>query len=613
MNFLFPSAFFLSVAAPVVIAFYLRRPRRRQIEVSTLLFWRKILEREPHRRFLGKLRNPLSLLLQLLILMLLILAVARPDFGLSGGRKSVVVVLDTRARMQAGGGAVWEKAIAAARSAVSQAGPGAEVALLAADHRPRILSSFSDDGRQLRAALDRGTPSDGGGDLNETLALAENLLAGKPAPRKVLLISDRAVPDRAGVEQILVGKAEENLAILSLAQRPLPDSPQSVEIFARLANFSARTQDAEMELLLDGKPIDLQKLHFEPGGNQTYKTVIPAESLQRGQGLLVARLTKTDGLAVDDEARAALPVQAQLRVLLVTDDDPFLESALKADPSVNVSLLKPEYWQSGMGAGFDAVIFDDWLPDGATLESLGNGSFFFFGRPPFGSQKAEPTIEPIDVSNEQSPLLRNLQLGTLRITKARLLTPPADPKWRVEEPLRAGAQPLLMTLERPGGRRIVATAFPLEDSNFPLRAGFPLFVSNTVHWLGGREENPDASRRAGETYFPKAGEQISARAGGQSAAPDQAPPLVETPLPLRKDGFYEVRKTPSAGQPAEMRWIAVNTADAEESDLRQSKDNHSFLALGSRWAALQPWQWIALLALAMILAEWALHHRRVTE
>ena len=103
MSFLFPGAFVLGALAAVIVALYLQRPRRRALEVSTLLFWRRILEREPRRRFLGRLRAPYSLFLQLLIFLLVLLALARPDQAWLRGRHSTVIVLDARARMQAPG------------------------------------------------------------------------------------------------------------------------------------------------------------------------------------------------------------------------------------------------------------------------------------------------------------------------------------------------------------------------------------------------------------------------------------------------------------------------------------------------------------------------------
>ncbi len=128
MNFLFPAAFFLGSLALPIVVLYLRRPSRRPLEFSSLLFWQRVLEREPHRKFLGRLRNPLSLILQLVILLLLLLALARPQEVSSHGHRSTVLVLDMRARMQAPG--IFSEALLAAQDVVSRLGPHDELAIL---------------------------------------------------------------------------------------------------------------------------------------------------------------------------------------------------------------------------------------------------------------------------------------------------------------------------------------------------------------------------------------------------------------------------------------------------------------------------------------------------
>ncbi|HEY5741797.1 MAG TPA: BatA and WFA domain-containing protein, partial [Terrimicrobiaceae bacterium] len=249
MNFLFPAAFLLGSLAAAIIALYLRRPRRKSLEVSSLLFWQKVLEREPHRRFLGRLRNPLSLLLQLVIFFLLLLALARPEENADRGRRTTVIVLDMRARMQAQ--AVFQDALTAAERLVSSLGPNDEAAILAVEGLPRIVSSFSKDGKELRRRLSLLAPSDAGGNIDETLLLARRLLEAKPGERRLVVISDRKIPALENVDQISFGRPRDNVAILRLAQRPVPASPQSAEVFVRLGNFSQNANDAEMELSLD--------------------------------------------------------------------------------------------------------------------------------------------------------------------------------------------------------------------------------------------------------------------------------------------------------------------------------------------------------------------------
>ena len=350
-------------------------PAGELLEVSTLLFWRRVLEREPHRRFLGRLRNPLSLLLQLLIFLLLLLALARPEEASPRGRRSTVIVLDARARMQASG--VFHGAVLAAQDVVSRLGPNDEVAILAVEGPPRIVSPFSNDGKDLRRKLASLAPSDAGGDMEETLLLARRLLGAKPGEQRLVVISDRKVPLSGSLEQIAVGTPRDNIGILALAQRPLPVSPQSSEVLVTLGNFSSIARDTEVELSLDGRPFDLQRFRIGAGDKWNFSTIVPKEMLASGNGFLVARLTSADGLAIDNTAYAALPTGDRLRVLLIGDDDPFLEGALKADPSLAVEILKPEMWRSEMGADFDAVVFDNWLPQGATTRNAGTGFVLF--------------------------------------------------------------------------------------------------------------------------------------------------------------------------------------------------------------------------------------------
>ena len=90
-------------------------------------------------------------------------------------------------------------------------------------------------------------------------------------------------------------------------------------------------------------------------------------------------------------------------------------------------------------------------------------------------------------------------------------------------------------LEGPGSARVVAIAFAVADSNFPLRVGFPLFVSNVIHWLAERRARSEAMLKAGGTFFPKDGEEIrkdpsrKRRPGQNRTAPSS-----QTPFTVRK-------------------------------------------------------------------------------
>ena len=103
MTFLNAWAFAFTAIAPVIVLLYLLKLKRQPMTVSTLMFWQRVLQ-ESHRRraFFQRLRQLLSLLLHLLIFALILGALLRPtlDRFVRDGA-STVVILDTRARMQA--------------------------------------------------------------------------------------------------------------------------------------------------------------------------------------------------------------------------------------------------------------------------------------------------------------------------------------------------------------------------------------------------------------------------------------------------------------------------------------------------------------------------------
>ena len=137
----------------------------------------------------------------------------------------------------------------------------------------------------------------------------------------------------------------------------------------------------------------------------------------------------------------------------------------------------------------------------ATLETLGAGSFFFFGRTPFDVAGEEAHAASLEAGLE-SPLLWNVELDAIRLARAGKLTIPNDTRWRASVPVESAGEPIVLALEGPRGARAVAAAFAVGDSNFPLRAGFPLFVSNVS--IGSPVAAPERRRtwKAGQTFIP---------------------------------------------------------------------------------------------------------------
>ncbi|MFL7808551.1 MAG: VWA domain-containing protein, partial [Anaerolineae bacterium] len=102
MGFLAPLALALTALSLPILAFYLLKLRRTEQMVSSTFLWQQVLRDRQANAPWQKLRRNLLLLLQLLALLLLVVALARPYNQTTGRlRGNLVVLLDASASMQA--------------------------------------------------------------------------------------------------------------------------------------------------------------------------------------------------------------------------------------------------------------------------------------------------------------------------------------------------------------------------------------------------------------------------------------------------------------------------------------------------------------------------------
>jgi hypothetical protein len=145
-------------------------------------------------------------------------------------------------------------------------------------------------------------------------------------------------------------------------------------------------------------------------------------------------------------------------------------------------------------------------------------------------------------------------------------------------------------------------------------------MTNSLHWLAMDRADEPRIAAAGELIALDPGEAVvtpparpEGAAGGKANHPAaSAQERFEGSFQPLQNGFYLVEHGATA------EWMAVNTADEAESNLRADAAGPSPARL--RPLALLPavtgwplWQYLALAALLLFAAEWHLFHRRRTE
>ena len=607
MTWLQPWAAGFLAVLPVIVLLYLLKVRRRPMNVSTLMFWRQVVQENRRRALFQRLRHVLSMLLHLLIAALIVGALARPTLDLlARDGSAVVVVLDRRARMnarEADGETRFTKAVREALALVADASVSRQFCLLTVGPEPETLVPFTGSERLLRATLTGLTSTDAGGNLADALDHAEQLLATRQGHRQIVLLTDRPSDPALAARhpQLLtraVGSSAGNRAILRFAARPLPASPSTSEILLEIANFSDATLSTELELRYDDRLIDVKPLELTAGGRRTMIFPSVPRPSRHAKGELTARLASDDALPGDNLARLWLPPPTTVRGLLVSRGNIFIEKALAADPTISYEIVTPESWTQDLTGRFDVSVFDAFVPP----TPIG-GCAFYLQRSPF--DRADPPLDspPISEVDPAHPTTRGLDFSQTTLRRSQAMAVPSGDEWRYQTPLRSLEEVLLLVGEKTQApnQRVAALGIDLSTTDLPLRIAFPLLITNTIHWLAGVSlEAPQAAT---------AGELIALPAGARIVG---APEAVHSYRPML-NGFYSLER---AGRTER---LAVNTFDEAESDLRFTSPTQG-AASGVRTSGFYRalpvwplWRYLAFAALALFTLEWSLFHRRRTE
>src|SRR3989475_6116632 len=480
MSFLSPLAFALvTLILPLVLLYFLK-VRRRERRVPSLFLWDPSLRDREASAFFQRLQRDPLLILQILALVALSLALARPAVTLMGdGARKVVVVLDTSASMKARDVSPSRFDVARAEAAQlgGRRGEGAEGMVIETGVQPKVAAALGRDRQRALAAIGQAQARDLPNRLVEAVRAARALVGADPRA-EIHVFTDgafslshaEALADPR-IHWVGVGRRSWNVGITSLAIRRGYFGSSDYQAFVALVNYSPEPQTFTFALELDGRKIAEKDVTLEPSVRRS--VVLPFS--HSGGGIITARLQIDDDLAVDDVAYAVLPPPRKINVLLVSPGNLFLEKVLRTDPQVSLEIRTPDQYQGGM-AEADVVILDSVTPLRA-----GPGRFVFVNAvPPDVPLEVLGRIErPIIMDWDRAhPIMRHVELAKVAIEDALRIRPLAAGRPLVE----AVGGPLIYALEEPD-RKGIFIGFDLFKSDFPLRVAFPLILSNSLRWL----------------------------------------------------------------------------------------------------------------------------------
>ena len=605
--FLSPIAGLLACAigAGLVLLMYMLKLRRRPVQVSSTLLWKRSVKDLEGNIPWQRLSPTMLLLLHLLIVALLAMAIALPvmDTDLADGQR-VALIIDTSVSMNArvGDRSAMEIAKRDASErvrALFDSGRSPRVSVIDAGLEPRMVLSDSSERGRVLGAIEGIEANDQKGDVSSAIELLDRLqntsqseLSEEEQSGKVLVwlfsdggsIEQETISMRSGTGTLvssIKGDGLSNLGIVALsAQRDRVDN-ELCRVFVRVLRSENGARAGVVRVFEGDAVIENASIAFEDdqrSATHTFEIRLMRESLLR------VELTSEDVLELDNRAWVGVPSPDPIRVTIVAPEaiaDPLLIDYLEVVSRAPVRVI-------GRGEPIgtpDLLVYDrvdvERLPG---VASLGFDSI----TPGFGSRLPEPTgIRRVLSWDREEPMLRDTGLGSVSYRQG-IAFDQAGEGVRLLASDQGGAVIVEMTQF---GVRHVRVGFALHDSDWAVQVGLPVFLAQLCEQLLPGAGGSGDVYRSDEVIVYRDEDGIERSVG----------PFAQTGLRTLPDG----------------RAIGVSLLNDGESALGSrvtamigAGDESQKLGTSGR-ARVDLWRWFVGAAIGLLLLEWMIYLSKV--
>ncbi|MBI4827133.1 MAG: VWA domain-containing protein [Nitrospirae bacterium] len=500
MNIFFTLIFSLISAAALIII-YSMRVRRKPEKVSALFLWQGLRHTSVDHPFLNKFFKEKLFYIHTAILLFLLAALLQSGLGGSSGTvQRSIFIIDATASMKALENGESRIGLAKKKAlSLLENFKEAEVMIISAGKPVSHILPYSRNREDIIKAIKEIEAGD------TTTDIKDALLTIKPYLREsdhIYLFSDGAfeglsslIDETPDISFIPFGTSGENAGIQAL-EIYQGDNDEYMSVGVTVKNFGKADAISTVDLLSEGKIIDAQRIELPAGREKTMSfSRVPAVT-----GNITARLNHKDALSSDNYRYAVLSAPAYTSVLLVTEENFFLDKLLGSLTNYNVIALSPEEHEKDIQAiekkYYDIGIYDNYVP---TVEMSRASAYINPAKDIYGISWGDGFYMPENIySLKEHPVMNYTDFSDIKIQKAK--------KVRSFEGLAllgSSGSPLIIISNRQGKDRAILS-FDIKDSNFPKSVNFPVFFTNLMNRL-----QPDKDNR--EKYNINGGEAFSTR------------------------------------------------------------------------------------------------------
>lgn len=487
----------LAVFIPGIVLLYLLKQKVNNQKISALNLWKEAFENIQASTPWEKFRNNILMYMQIAALVLLIIALMSPYIkGKGKGYANVLILIDNSASMSG----MYTEDETKLETAKEQAADyvnsddGARFTVLSASATAGLEISGSGDKKRVIDAIENIEATDTAGSLEPGISMVQSFIAAWDSYRVIAFTDSSANVQDIDCEVIDLSVEGNNGALQSLSHTVSIDG--AVKVMARVDNYGKDSLSTDVNLYIGKKLYDIQNVTVKPGeSGAVYFKDIPKgkyNSIIAGNTpYLMAEINSRDMLAGDNTVYDILNSENDEKILLVTEQNTFLEKALKLMGNHTVEKVPPEDSEVADTDEYSLVVYDSILP--GSLPGKGNVIFI---NPPVtgpgsslkdwqkevfklsgeeGDTKKDNKDKATDINVVKSSVteyLEDYSFTCLDVTEFKL------PSW-ASGFFSAGGN-TAGYIGNYQGRTAAVIGFDLHNTDFPLQTEFPIFMYNLL-------------------------------------------------------------------------------------------------------------------------------------
>ena len=480
MTFLYPLGLLGLLAIPVIILIYILQSKYTEQTVPSNYLWHlseKFLKRK--NPFSG-LSGIISLILQILTVVAISLAVARPIFILPGAANDYCFVLDASGSMHTmeGKHSRYELAQEEIEDVIRASADGSSYTLIAVSDEAVTVFEGVRDKKTAISLVQSTTPTHKTTTHATLLSTAQRAFDANRASL-IYLVSDKGYNTHANVNVIDVGS--EDVANLAVFEATHTQGGGRLLVDATVLSFTTDA-DVTVELFVDDTLADTKTINVAKNGEAVVSFDVPCTHFRSWR----VQIATADAYTPDNAITTYnLKSDKTYSTLIISDTGFFFEAVIDALVDSTVETVTPEQYEK-VTEQYGLYIFDncqpDTLPDGAVWlinadRSITDAGFGVRGKISLGLpdviEKSKSTATAVrhllrGVDGKDIYISNYVKYSGMYLNFATLFSYDSNPL------IFAGTNGL--------GNRQVVFGFDLHESDFALSTDFVILLRNLLEY-----------------------------------------------------------------------------------------------------------------------------------